>query len=123
MTADREPAPPGPISIVPQGDRMGVNRTDFETLPAVARVIDLPPIDGRAGWAIEVAMEEGYGDTLLFAPPIQTSISIEPYSHMPGNASLPEGHPDGLEGLTPGQRRTARATIRLVPPASGASAS
>jgi aldose 1-epimerase len=123
MTSAREPAPPGPISIVPQGDRMGVSRTDFETVPAVARVIDLPPIDGRSGWTIEVAMEAGYGDTLLFAPPIQTSISIEPYSHMPGNASLPEGHPDGLEGLAPGQTRTARATIRLVPPASGASAS
>jgi hypothetical protein len=123
MTGGREPAPQGPISIVPQGERMGVSRTDFETMPAVARVINLPPINGQDGWTIALSMGEGYGDTLLFAPPIQTSISIEPYSHMPGNASLPEGHPDGLEGLAPGQTRTARAVIRLVPPASGASAS
>jgi aldose 1-epimerase len=123
MSGAREPAPQGPISIVPQGDRMGVSRTDFETIPAVARVTDLPPIKGQDGWTIEVSMEEGYGDTLLFAPPIQTSISIEPYSHMPGNASLPEGHPDGPEGLAPGQTRTAKAVIRLVPPDTGKAAS
>jgi len=115
MTGAREPAPLSPVSIVPQGERMGVSRTDFERSPAVARVVNLPPIDGRDGWTIELAME-GYRDCLLFAPPIQTSISIEPYSHMPGNASLPEGHPEGLEGLAPGATRSARARIQLVPP-------
>ena len=119
MSGRRGPVHSGPISIVPQGDRMGVSRTDFETSPAIARVVNLPPIGGRDGWMIELGTE-GYGDTLLFAPPIQTSISIEPYSHMPGNASLPEGHPDGLEGVAPGARRSARATIRLVPPAEAA---
>jgi aldose 1-epimerase len=119
MSGRRGPVSSEPIAIVPQGDRMGVSRTDFETSPAIARVVNLPPIDGRPGWTIELGME-GFGDTLLFAPPIQTSISIEPYSHMPGNASLPEGHPDSLEGLAPGATRSARATIRLVPPAGGA---
>jgi aldose 1-epimerase len=119
MTGKREPAPPGPVGVVPVGARMGVSRTDFETSPAVARMVKLPPIDGRDGWTIALAMEEGYRDALLFAPPVQHSISIEPYSHMPGNSSLPEGHPEGLDGLAPGERRTARATIRLVPPTAG----
>jgi aldose 1-epimerase len=116
MTGDREPAPPGPVSIVPVGERMGVNRTDFASLPAVATVTNLPPIGGQTGWTIVVSMDEGFGDVLLFAPPAQSSISIEPYSHMPGNASLPEGHPDGLMGLAPGATYRAVARIRLVPP-------
>jgi len=95
-----------------------VNRTDFPALPAVARVVNLPPIGGQSGWTIAVSMDAGYGDVLLFAPPAQSSISIEPYSHMPGNASLPEGHPDGLVGLAPGATYRAVARIRLVPPSS-----
>src|SRR5581483_6688063 len=114
MTGEREPAPPGLISIVPVGERMGVSRTDFSALPAIARVVNLPPIGGHAGWTIAVSMDAGYGDVLLFAPPAQSSISIEPYSHMPGNASLPEGHPEGLAALAPGATRRAVATIRLV---------
>src|SRR5581483_4191849 len=38
MRGEREPAPPGPVSIVPVGERMGVTRTDFPSLPAIARV-------------------------------------------------------------------------------------
>jgi galactose mutarotase-like enzyme len=62
-------------------------------------------------------MGDGYRDLLLFAPPTQPSLSIEPQSHMPGGASLPEGHPEGLIGLEPGATLRATATIRLVPPA------
>ena len=58
----------------------------------------------------------GYRDLLLFAPPVQSSISLEPQTHMPGGASLPEGHPDGLVGLAPGAPLRATAVIRLVPP-------
>ena len=120
MTGEREPAPAGLVSIVPVGERMGVSRTDLPPAPAVARVVNLPPIGGQAGWTIAVTTDAAYRDLLLFAPPAQSSISIEPYSHMPGNASLPEGHPEGLMGLAPGATFRAEATIRLVPPGSDA---
>jgi len=117
MTGETEPAPAGPVSIVPLGETMIASRTDFPPAPAVARVVGLPGPDGRAGWMIELSMDGGYQDLLLFAPPIQNSISLEPQTHMPGGASLPEGHPAGLVGLAPGATRSATATIRLVPPA------
>jgi aldose 1-epimerase len=116
MTGEREPAPAGPVSIVPLGETMIASRTDFPPAPAVARVINLAPIDGRDGWSVTLSMDAGYRDLLLFAPPAQASISIEPQTHMPGGASLPEGHPDGLVGLGPGATLSATATIRLVPP-------
>jgi aldose 1-epimerase len=119
LSGEREPAPPGPVSIVPPGERMIASRTDFPPAPAVARIVNLPPIDGRAGWTITLSMDAGYRDLLLFAPPIQASISIEPQTHMPGGASLPEGHPDGLVGLAPGATLRATATIRLEPPSVG----
>ena len=75
MTGEREPAPPGPVSIVPLGERMHASRTDFPPAPAVARIVDLAPIEGRDGWTVTLTMDEGYRDLLLFAPPIQASIS------------------------------------------------
>jgi aldose 1-epimerase len=119
MTGERKPAPEGPVSIVPLGDRMIASRTDFPPAPAVARVVNLVRIDGRSGWTVELAMYTGYRDLLLFAPPAQNSISLEPQSHMPGGVSLPEGHPDGLAALAPGATLQAKATIRLVPPRTG----
>jgi aldose 1-epimerase len=119
MTGERQPAPAGPVSIVPLGETMIASRTDFPPAPAVARIVNLAPIEGRAGWSVTMTMDAGYRDLLLFAPPTQPSISIEPQSHMPGGASLPEGHPDGLVGLAPGAKLQATATIRLVPPGSG----
>jgi aldose 1-epimerase len=115
MSGAREPAPSGPVSVVPLGETMIASRTDFPPAPAVARVVDLAPIDGRSGWSIDLSMDAGYRDLLLFAPPVQNSISLEPQTHMPGGASLPEGHPDGLVGLAPGAALRAMATIRLVP--------
>jgi aldose 1-epimerase len=114
MTGDREPAPEGQVSIVPLGDRMIASRTDFPQ-PAIARVVNLPPLDGRRGWTVELEMDSGYRDLLLFAPPVQNSISLEPQSHMPGGVSLPEGHPDGLAALAPGATLQAACRIRLVP--------
>ena len=116
MSGEREPAPSGPISIVPQGERMHASRTDFPPSPAVARVYDLAPIGDQSGWTIELSMDAGYRDLLLFAPPVQASISLEPQTHMPGGVSLPEGHPDGLANLAPGETLQATAVIRLVPP-------
>jgi aldose 1-epimerase len=120
MNGDREPAPAGPVSIVPVGERMIASRTDFPPAPAVARVVNLAPIGGQSGWTITLGLDAGYRDLLLFAPPAQSSISLEPQSHMPGNASLPEGHPEGLSGLAPGATLRAAATVRLVPPGADA---
>jgi hypothetical protein len=64
-------------------------------------------------------MDSTYRDLLLFAPPVQKSISLEPQTHMPGLASLPEGHPEGLQGLAPGASLVAVARIALVPPEVG----
>jgi galactose mutarotase-like enzyme len=98
---------------------MHASRTDFPSAPAVARIVNLAPIDGRDGWTVTLSMVAGYRDLLLFAPAAQASISLEPQTHMPGGASLPEGHPDGLVGLAPGSTLAATATIRLVPPDAG----
>lgn len=117
MTGDRSPAPANPVSIVPLGQTMATGRTDFKEGGDTAIIRDLPPIDGRSGWTVDFLMT-GYSDILFFAPPAQNSISLEPQSHMPGCASLPEGHPDGLVGLAPGATLEAVTRIQLVPPAS-----
>ena len=115
MTGERTPAPANPVSIVPLGQTMATGRTDFAEGGDTARIIDIPAIDGRSGWTVELLMN-GYSDILFFAPPAQNSISLEPQSHMPGCASLPEGHPDGLIGLAPGATLEAVTRIQLVPP-------
>lgn len=117
MTGEREPAPPNPVSIVAMGETIATGRTDFKEGGDTAVIRDLRPIDGRSGWTVDVFMN-GFSDLLFFAPPWQNSISIEPQSHMPGCASLPEGHPDGLVALAPGATLEAVCRIRLVPPAS-----
>lgn len=116
MSGAKEPAPPGPVSIVPHGQTMIASRTDFPPAPAVTRIVNLAPIGGRSGWTVELSMDAGYRDLLLFAPPVQTSISLEPQTHMPGGASLPEGDPNGLVGLAPGATLRAAAVIKLLPP-------
>lgn len=118
MNGNTEPAPAGPVSIVPNGETMIASRTDFP-LDATARIVNLPPIDGSAGWRVDLWMDPGYRDLLLFAPPVQPSISLEPQTHMPGLASLPEGHPHGLQPLAPSASLVAVARVTLVPPASG----
>jgi aldose 1-epimerase len=115
MTGERTPAPAEPVSIVPLGQTMATGRTDFPPEGGTARIIDLPPIGGRSGWTVELLMV-GYKDILFFAPPAQNSISLEPQSHMPGCASMPEGHPDGLVALAPGGTLEAVMRVQLVPP-------
>ena len=56
--------------------------------------------------------EEGVRDLLYFAPPWQESLSLEPHSLMPSAASYPEGHPDGLPALAPGD--TVRLAVRVA---------
>ncbi|MGE3913395.1 MAG: aldose 1-epimerase [Chloroflexota bacterium] len=119
MTSERAPAPANPVSIVPLGQTMATGRTDFRFEGDTARIIDLAPINGQSGWTVDLEMI-GYKDILFFAPPAQNSISLEPQSHMPSCASMPEGHPDGLVGLAPGATLEAVCRIRLVPPVTGA---
>jgi galactose mutarotase-like enzyme len=95
---------------------MHASRTDFPPAPVVSRIVGLAPIDGQEGWTITMTTDNGYRDILMFAPPVQASVSIEPQTHMPGNCSLPEGHPEGLTGLDPGATVSATAVFRLVPP-------
>ena len=64
--------------------------------------------------AVDLVMTEGWEDILLFAPDANPSISLEPHTGAPGAASLPEGDPDGLRGLSPGQRLRVRATIQAT---------
>lgn len=115
-TGERRPAPPEPVAVVPLGERMLVARTAFGGT-AAARLAGLAPLDGRPGWTVELEMSPAYRDVLLFAPSEHNSVSIEPHTHAPGAASMPEGDPNGLVGLAPGATLAATATLRLVPPA------
>jgi aldose 1-epimerase len=122
LTGERRPAPTEPVAIVPLGQTMLASRTDLPTgrTGTTARVLGLPSIGGREGWTVDLWMDEGFREILMFAPEPQPSLSIEPQTHMPGAASQPEGDPDGLVGLEPGQSLQATATLRLVPPAQPA---
>ena len=93
---DREIAPP------PRGERLLVARTALGERPRAT-------ITGRPGAPrIWLSADEGCRDFLLFVPPEEPSIALEPHSCAPGAASQPEGHPDGLIGIAPG------ATLRLT---------
>jgi aldose 1-epimerase len=116
MNGEVEPAPGGAVGVPPQGQTGIASRTDFPP-DATARIVNLPPIGGRSGWSVELWMDPTYRDLLLFFPPEQRSISIEPQTHMPGLASLPEGHPQGLQPLAPGASLRAVARVTLAPPA------
>jgi aldose 1-epimerase len=100
--------PASAIQPVPLGTTMLVSRTDFGE-QRVARITGGE--DRRGTSTVELVMEEGWEDVLLFAPPDGPSISIEPHTCAPGASSLPEGDPDGLRGLAPGARLLVRATI------------
>jgi len=113
--AERRPAPPGPVAIVPLGQTMAVARTDLGG-HSEAVVRELPPIDGRAGWTVRFAFDSGYKHVLMFAPDWQASLSIEPQTVTPGAASYPEGHIDALAPLEPDASYAATMTLRLVPP-------
>lgn len=90
------------ITPPPRGERLLVARTALDPRPSAT-------ITGRPGTPqIRLSANEGCRDFLLFVPPEEPSISLEPHSCAPGAASQPEGHPEGLIGVRPG------ATIRLA---------
>jgi aldose 1-epimerase len=119
ILAERRPASSDPVAIVPVGQTMLAARTDLseDHHGSTARVTGLPAIGGSDGWTVELWMDDGFKDVLLFAPDTQPSVSIEPHTHAPGAASQPEGHPDGLVGLEPGETLQATARLRLSRPA------
>ena len=109
-TGASEPVTPGAtIRPVPLGQTMLVSLTDF----GEARTARIWRGDGAAdSVTVDLVMDEGWKDVLLFAPDTGPSISLEPHTGAPGAASLPEGDPDGLRGLSPCQRLRVRATIK-----------
>lgn len=96
---DREIAPP------PPGERLLVARTRLGER-------SLATVTGRPGTpTIRMLLDDGCHDILLFVPPEEPSIALEPHSCAPGAASQPEGHVDGLVGVEPGS--TLRLAIRV----------
>jgi aldose 1-epimerase len=112
-TGTSEPVAPGTtIRPVPLGQTMLVAQTDFDET-RTARVERATP--SGTSLAVDLVMDEGWEDVLLFAPDTGPSISLEPHTGAPGAASLPEGSPDGLRGLAPGRRLQVRASIAAWP--------
>ena len=98
MTGERTPAPANPVSIVPLGQTMATGRTGFGRRDYTARIIDLPAIDGRTGWTVELAMY-----VLRAArPELDLAGAAEPQARLRLNA----GGPPGRAGR-PGARRDA----------------
>ncbi|MDP8923526.1 MAG: hypothetical protein M3O34_11695, partial [Chloroflexota bacterium] len=104
-TGERRP-PSEPIAIVPFGQTMLVSRTDFDA----DRTAVLGAPDGAR---VMLEMDAGYRDILVYAPEMHNSLSLEPHTHAPGAASMPEGSPDGLQGLELGATLRATTTIRV----------
>jgi aldose 1-epimerase len=100
------------IRPVPFGRTMLVAQTDFGEA-RTARIV--AGDEAEAAFAVELIVDEGWEDMLLFAPPDGPSISLEPHTGAPGAASLAEGDADGLRGLSPGRRLRVRATIKATP--------
>ena len=112
-TGESVPADPTvAIRPVALGSTMLVSRTDFgDQRAAQISGSDNP----RDSLAVDLDMEMGWEDVLLFAPADGPSISIEPHTCAPGASSLPAGDPDGLRGLEPGQHFGVRASIVVAP--------
>ncbi|MFN8633678.1 MAG: aldose 1-epimerase [Chloroflexota bacterium] len=111
-TGASEPADPAtPVQPVPLGQQMLASRTDFGDAPT-ARIVGGTADAGS--FQVDVVMEEGWEDVLLFAPADGPSISIEPHTCAPGASSLSEDGPDGQRPLAPGQQLRVRAAIRAA---------
>ncbi len=96
------------IQPVPLGQTMLVSRTDFDA-DRTARIAASDPANSST---VDLVMGKGWEDVLLFAPDTSPSISLEPHTGAPGAASLPDGDPDGLRPLAPGQQLQVTATIK-----------
>lgn len=101
-TGERLPVAESAVRLPPLGELAHAPHTDLGPNP-VATLLGSP-----GSLRVRLTCLEGVRDLLLFAPPTENSVSIEPLSTAPGAASQPEGHPDGLVGLEPG------ATQRLA---------
>ena len=107
-TGAREPADPSqPVQPVPLGQQMLASRTDFGERPTT-RIVGGA---GHSAATVEVVMDAGWEDVLLFAPADGPSISIEPHTCAPGAASMAEDGPDGQRALAPGARLRVSAAI------------
>lgn len=95
------------VLLPPRGQRMLVARTALGPLP-LAMLIGPP-----GSLDIRLTAVEGCRDLLLFVPPLEPSLSLEPHSCAPGAASQPEGHPDGLAALAPGATRRLAITVAV----------
>ena len=105
-TGDRRLAADSPIALPPPGQSLLLARTDLDD---GARAT----LSGPLGTArITLALTAGCRDLVLFAPPQQPSLSLEPHSVAPGAASQPPGHRDGLVGLAP--QATARLSMTIA---------
>jgi galactose mutarotase-like enzyme len=95
------------VRLPPLGETLLVPRTDLRPNPvAILR-------GGDGGMQVRLSCIEGVRDLLLFAPPTEDSVSVEPLSTAPGSGSQPEGHPDGMVGLEPGATRRLAVTIAV----------
>jgi aldose 1-epimerase len=109
-TGERAPADASQaIQPVPLGQLMLMSRTGFGARPT-ARIVGGDATRGTT--TVELVMDEGWEDVLLFAPADGPSISIEPHTCAPGASSLPESSPDGQRPLAQGERLAVRTTIR-----------
>lgn len=109
---------------VPTGERRAVEYPQV-LLPPLGEMLHVPRTDlvpnatatlQGQGCArqLHLACIEGVRDMLLFAPPTENSVSVEPLSTAPGSASQQEGHPDGLVGLAPRATRRLAVTIAIT---------
>jgi aldose 1-epimerase len=110
-TGESDPVTPwAPIRPVPLGQTMLVSGTDFDEA-RTARIVGGDAT--RGSFLVDLVMDDGWEDVLLFAPADGPSISIEPHTCAPGASSLPEGDPDGLRGLPPGRSLRVHAAIEV----------
>lgn len=104
-TGERRAVASPDVAVPPNGQLLLVARTELGDRPVASLT------GPRGGSRVVLTLAEGCRDLLLYAPPAQPSISLEPHSGAPGAASQPEGHPDGLVGLAPGATTRLAVTI------------
>jgi len=104
-TGERLPVETPEVQLPPVGEMAHAPRTDLGPNPVATL------LGPTGGLRVRLTCLEGVRDLLLFAPPTENSVSVEPLSTAPGAASQPEGHHDGLVGLAPGATRRLAVTI------------
>lgn len=71
--------------------------------------------DPASGRTLQVAMDRGFRECVVYNPPHREAICIEPYTCVPGAIDLAERSIDaGLQILKPGESRIARVRIALL---------